>query len=69
MLPIAYEAGMASQPRPETCIISIKEVDGNSLACFRQVNDSDVLTLLELGDYKEIVKKAGFRCPSAPCAW
>ncbi len=41
----------------ETCIISIKEVDGNSLACFRQVNDSDVLTLLELGDYKEIVKK------------
>lgn len=41
----------------ETCIISIKEVSGNSLACFRQVNDSDVLLLLELGDYKETVKQ------------
>ena len=40
----------------DTCIISIKEVDGNSLACFRQVNDSDVLNLLELGDYRAIVK-------------
>lgn len=40
----------------DTCIISIKEVSGNSLACFRQVNDSDVLNLLELGDYREIVK-------------
>ena len=40
----------------DTCIISIKEVHGNSLACFRQVNDSDVLILLELGDYQAIVK-------------
>ncbi len=40
----------------DTCIISIKEVDGNALACFRQVNDSDVLILLELGDYKAIVR-------------
>ncbi len=40
----------------DTCIISIKEVSGNSLTCFRQVNDSDVLILLELGDYKNIVK-------------
>lgn len=40
----------------ETCIISIKEVSGNALTCFRQVNDSDVLILLELGDYKAIVK-------------
>lgn len=40
----------------DTCIISIKEVAGNSLACFRQVNDSDVLTLLELGDYRRTVK-------------
>lgn len=39
----------------ETCIISIKEVSGNSLTCFRQVNDSDVLIMLELGDYKRIV--------------
>lgn len=40
----------------ETCIISIKEVSGDALICFRQVNDSDVLILLELGDYKSIVK-------------
>ena len=41
----------------DTCIISIKEVSGNALACFRLVNDSDVLILLELGDYKKIVKE------------
>lgn len=40
----------------ETCIISIKEVTGNALTCFRQVNDSDVLILLELGDFRAIVK-------------
>ena len=40
----------------DTCIISIKEVQGSSLACFRQVNDSDVLLLLELGDYRAIVQ-------------
>lgn len=40
----------------DTCIISIKEVNGDALSCFRQVNDSDVLTLLELGDYRAIVK-------------
>lgn len=40
----------------DTCIISIKEVNGSSLACFRQVNDSDVLIMLELGDYKRIIK-------------
>ena len=41
----------------DICIISIKEVAGNSLVCYRQVNDSDVLTLLELQDYKEIVEQ------------
>ena len=41
----------------DTCIISSKEVDGNSLACFRQVNDSDVLILLELGDYQAITRQ------------
>lgn len=41
----------------DTCIISIKEVSGNALACFRQVNDSDVLILLELGDYRAITKE------------
>ena len=40
----------------DTCIISIKEVNGNALTCYRQVNDSDVLNLLELGDYRAIVK-------------
>ncbi len=41
----------------DTCIISIKEVHGNALACFQQVNDSDVLILLELGDYKAITQE------------
>ena len=41
----------------EICIISIKDVSGYALTCYRQVNDSDVLTLLELGDYKAIVKE------------
>ncbi len=41
----------------DTCIISIKEINGNSLACFRQVNDSDVLILLELGDYQATVQQ------------
>lgn len=40
----------------DVCIISIKEVVGNALACYRQVNDSDVLTLLELQDYQEIAE-------------
>ena len=41
----------------DVCIISIKEVVGNALSCFRQVNDSDVLTLLELKDYRKIVEE------------
>ena len=41
----------------DICIISIKEVTGNALTCFRQVNDSDVLIMLELGDYRKIVKE------------
>ncbi len=41
----------------DICIISIKDVTGNALTCFRQVNDSDVLFLLELGDIKEIVQQ------------
>lgn len=31
----------------DICIISLKEVSGNGLCCYRQVNDSDVLVLLE----------------------
>ena len=38
-------------------IISIKEVSGNGLCCFRQVNDSDVLTLLELKDYRQVAQE------------
>ncbi|MCI8373098.1 MAG: hypothetical protein HFI75_12050 [Lachnospiraceae bacterium] len=55
----------------DLCIISIKAVEGNALTCFRQVNDSDVLSLLELGDYRAIVKdtiqriKNDFPRPSA----
>lgn len=41
----------------DICIISIKEVSGNALACFRQVNDSDILIMLELGDYRQVVKE------------
>ena len=40
----------------DVCIVSIKEVKGDALTCFRQVNDSDVLVLLELGDYRAIVR-------------
>lgn len=41
----------------DICIISIKEVKGDALACFRQVNDSDVLMLLELGDYEAVAQQ------------
>lgn len=41
----------------DVCIISIKEAVGNSLVCYRQVNDSDVLTLLELRDYQKIASE------------
>lgn len=41
----------------DVCIISIQEVCGSALKCFRQVNDSDVLVMLELGDYRQIVKQ------------
>ena len=40
----------------DMCIISVKEVVGEGLSCYRQINNSDVLTLLELRDYREIVK-------------
>jgi len=39
----------------DICIISIKEVDRGGLECYRQVNDSDVLTMLELQDYRNVV--------------
>lgn len=39
----------------DVSIIAIKDVVGNTLSCYRQINDSDVLTLLELKDYDEVV--------------
>ena len=41
----------------DTCIVSIKDVSGNALTCYRQVNDSDVLNLLQLADYREVVRE------------
>jgi len=41
----------------DICIVSIKEVMGKGLCCFRQVNDSDVLTILKLKDYKQIAEE------------
>jgi hypothetical protein len=42
----------------EVSIISVKEVvPGQGLGCYKQVNTSDVLTLLELDDYQQIVKE------------
>ena len=40
----------------ETYLISIKEIDGTALNCYKQVNDMDILTLMELRDYKQIVQ-------------
>lgn len=40
----------------DVCIISLKEISGEGLCCFRQVNDSDVLTLLKIQDYKMIAQ-------------
>ena len=39
----------------DICIISLKGPVGNALSCFRQVNDSDVLSLLEMQDYRKII--------------
>lgn len=41
----------------DICIISLKEVSGSGLCCYRQVNDSDVLTMLDMGDFREITKE------------
>jgi len=41
----------------EVCIISIKEVSGSGICCYRQVNDSDILTILEARDINEIAQQ------------
>ncbi len=38
-------------------IVSLKEVKGDGICFYRQVNDSDVLRLLKAGDYREISKE------------
>ena len=40
----------------DICIVSIKGVEGNGITCFRQVNDSDILTLLQMNDPMEIAR-------------
>lgn len=41
----------------EIYLISIKQVEGSALECYRQVNNMDVLTMLEIDDYKQVVKE------------
>ena len=38
----------------DICIVSLKGVEGNGLTCYRQVNDSDILTLLQMCDPMEV---------------
>ena len=37
-------------------LISIKDINGSSLECYRQVNTMDNLTLMELDDYRQVVR-------------
>lgn len=37
-------------------IISIKEKQENGIVCFKQVNEMDILTILELSDIREVVR-------------
>ncbi|MCR5655504.1 MAG: hypothetical protein K6G07_07710 [Lachnospiraceae bacterium] len=40
----------------DICIVSLKEPSGSGICCYRQVNDSDVLTMLQVGDVPSIVQ-------------
>lgn len=40
----------------EVYLISIKQVKGSSLECYRQISNMDVLTMMELDDYRQVVK-------------
>ncbi|WP_026652018.1 FIST signal transduction protein [Butyrivibrio proteoclasticus] len=40
----------------DICIASLKDVSGNGLILYRQINDSDILTLLEMRDPMEIAE-------------
>ena len=40
----------------DVCIVSIKDVSGSGLICYRQINDSDILTLLEMRDPMDVAQ-------------
>ncbi|SEL68547.1 MULTISPECIES: FIST signal transduction protein [unclassified Butyrivibrio] len=40
----------------DVCICSIKDVSGSGLILYRQINDSDILTLLEMRDPMEVAQ-------------
>lgn len=40
----------------DVCIVSIKDVAGSGLICYRQINDSDILTILEMRDPMEVAQ-------------
>lgn len=40
----------------DVCIASIKDIAGNGLILYRQINDSDILTLLEMRDPMEVAQ-------------
>ncbi len=40
----------------DVCIMSIKDVSGSGLILYRQANDSDILTLLEMRDPMEVAQ-------------
>ncbi len=41
----------------DVCICSIKDVSGTGLILYRQINDSDILTLLEMKDPMEVAEQ------------
>lgn len=40
----------------DVCIVSLKDVSGSGLILYRQINDSDILTILEMRDMAEIAQ-------------
>lgn len=40
----------------DICIVSLKGVEGSGVTCYRQVNDSDILTLLQMNDPMEVAQ-------------
>ncbi|WP_026527302.1 FIST signal transduction protein [Butyrivibrio sp. VCD2006] len=48
----------------DVCICSIKDVSGSGLIMYRQINDSDILTLLEMKDPMEVAQNTVDRIKS-----